>query len=191
MQRQGGGYTHHAWLTDGAGDPRPEQAKLLVEACAGAQAIVAYNSSFERSCIRLLASAAPDFARELGLIELKLVDLLPVVRNHVYHPKFGGSFSLKRVLPALVPDLSYGDLEIQDGAAATLALWRLVFEREQLGLHQRDRMRSALLAYCERDSWATVKLLDRLRALASLAMPVVTPPPINPGTRVVQLDLGL
>jgi predicted RecB family nuclease len=153
---------------------------------------VAYNSSFERSCIRLLAAAAPGLARELGLIELKLVDLLPVVRNHLYHPRFGGSFSLKSVLPALVPDLSYDDLEIRDGAAATLALWRLLFEPDELGRRQISRMRRALLAYCERDSWATVKLLDRLRELASLATPPVTPPAaIKPGTREVQLDLGL
>ena len=192
VQQPGGGYTHHAWLAEGGADPRPEQAKLLVAACAGAEAIVAYNSSFERSCIRLLASAAPGLARELGLIELKLVDLLPVVRNHVYHPEFGGSFSLKSVLPALVPDMSYGDLEIRDGAAATLALWRLVFEPHQLGRRRGARMRRALLAYCERDSWATVKLLERLRALAGRWSAEAPRPAAGaPGTRAVQLDLGL
>src|SRR4030095_184955 len=51
VQQPGGGYTHHAWLTEGGVDPRPHQAELLVAACAGAQAIVAYNSSFERGCI--------------------------------------------------------------------------------------------------------------------------------------------
>jgi predicted RecB family nuclease len=190
IQQPGGGYAHHAWLVDKPGDPRPEQAERLVAACAGAQAIVAYNSSFERNCIRLLAAAAPGLARELGLLELKLVDLLPVVRNHVYHPQFAGSFSLKSVLPALVPDLSYDGLEIRDGAAATLALWRLVFEGDSVGRRERARLRQGLLAYCERDSWATVKLLERLRALAglppvqSLAHPVA-------GARAVQLDLGL
>jgi predicted RecB family nuclease len=192
MQRPGGAYAHHAWLTEGSEDPRLDQAKALVTACAGAQAVVAYNSSFERGCIRLLAAAAPGLARELGLLELKLVDLLPVVRNHVYHPKFAGSFALKSVIPALVPDVSYEDLEIRDGAAATLALWRLVFEPERLGRRKRAGMRSALLSYCERDSWATVKLLDRLRALAGIPpaeqrRPAASPP----GARAVQLDLGL
>jgi predicted RecB family nuclease len=192
MQQPDGDYTHHAWLTAGGADPRPEQARALVAACAGAQAIVAYNSSFERSCIRLLAAAAPDLARELGSLEFKLVDLLPVVRNHLYHPKFGGSFSLKSVLPALVPDLSYGDLEIHDGAAATLALWRLVFEPQQLGRRASARMRNALLAYCERDSWATVKLLERLRVLAGVP-PAEAPRPAASaaGARAIQLDLGL
>jgi predicted RecB family nuclease len=188
IQQPEGGYRHHAWLAAGGGDPRPEQAKALVAACASAQAIVAYNSSFERSCVRLLAAAAPELARELGLLELKLVDLLPVVRNNLYHPKFGGSFSLKSVLPALVPDLSYEDLEIRDGATATLALWRLLFAPEQLGRREDTGVRSALLAYCERDSWATVRLLDRLRELASVP-PAVAPP--EPGRRAVQLDLGL
>jgi hypothetical protein len=190
IQQPGGGYAHHAWLVDEPGDPRPEQAERLVAACAGAQAIVAYNSSFERNCIRLLAAATPSLARELGLLELKLVDLLPVVRNHVYHPKFAGSFSLKSVLPALVSDLSYDELEIKDGATATLALWRLVFESDQLGRRERAGMRRALLAYCERDSWATVKLLERLRALAGLA-PLTAPAAGPPKARAVQLDLGL
>ena len=192
LQRPEGGYAHHAWLVEHPGDPRLEQAERLVAACAGAQAIVAYNSSFERNCIRLLAAAVPGLARELGLLELKLVDLLPVVRNHVYHPKFAGSFSLKSVIPALVPEVSYADLEIRDGAAATLALWRLVFEAERLGRQERERMRRALLAYCERDSWATVKLLDRLRALAGVP-PAEPPRPAAgaPAVRALQLDLGL
>jgi Domain of unknown function(DUF2779) len=191
IEKPRGGYTHHAWLAEGADDPRPEQAERLVEACAGAQAIVAYNSSFERGCIKLLATATPGLARELGLLELKLVDLLPVVRNNVYHPKFNGSFSLKSVIPALVPDVTYEGLEIKDGAAATLALWRLVFEPERLGRRERAAMRRALLDYCERDSWATVKLLDRLRGLAGVPPAEAPRPAIPPGVRAVQLDLGL
>ncbi len=176
VQQRGGGYAHHEWLAEGGADPRPAQAERLVAACAEAHAIVAYNSSFERSCVRLLAAAAPGLARELGLIELKLVDLLPVVRNHVYHPQFAGSFSLKSVIPALVPEVTYDDLEIRDGAAATLALWRLVFEPEGQSPRERVAKRRALLAYCERDSWATVKLLERLRVLAG-GLPVAAPRP--------------
>ena len=190
IERPGGGYTHHEWLAEGPGDPRPEQAKKLVDACRGAQAIVAYNSSFERDCIRLMAEVTPDLANELGMLELKLVDLLPVVRNHVYHPQFHGSFSLKSVLPALVADLSYDDLEIKDGALATLELWRLIFDPEQFGERKRVRTRRALLAYCERDSWATVRLLERLRAFAGVA-PAAPTRPAQPVARATQLELGL
>jgi len=87
--------------------------------------------------------------------------------------------------------LSYDDLEIKDGATATLALWRLVFEPEYFGQRERARVRQALLAYCERDSWATVKLLERLRALAGLRAAEVIPPAGAPPGGAVQLELGL
>ena len=59
-------------------------------------------------------------------IQSRLWDLLPVVRNHVYHPRFAGSFSLKDVLPALVPEMTYGGMEIANGQDAGLAWESLV-----------------------------------------------------------------
>lgn len=50
----------------------------------------------------------------------------------MYHPDFGGSFSIKRVLPALVPALSYGDLEIQEGELASVELQRLLFQGDAM-----------------------------------------------------------
>src|SRR5439155_1313267 len=86
----------------------------------------------------------PALAKELQRIEKKLVDLLPLVRNHVYHPDFGGSFSIKRTLPALVPGLSYADLRIGEGETATLELMRLMFD-EELQPAERAELREALL----------------------------------------------
>jgi hypothetical protein len=54
------------------------------------------------------------------------------VRNHVYHPDLGGSFSLKSVLPAMVPELRYATLAIGDGETASLELERLVFQKAEL-----------------------------------------------------------
>jgi predicted RecB family nuclease len=164
-REDGKAFKHVAVLADGPADPRPALAQRLVEACAGARRVVAYYSSFERECLRNLALAVPHLAAELQVIEGKLIDLLPVVRNHIYHPDFGGSFSIKRVLPALVPGLSYADLPINDGETASLELMRLLFE-EKLKGEERARLRRALLAYCERDTWAMVKLLERIRGLA-------------------------
>src|SRR2546426_302991 len=137
-----------------------------VAACAGARKVVAYYASFERDCIRQLAEAVPRLAKELQRIEKKLVDLLPLVRNHVYHPDFGGSFSIKRTLPALVPGLSYADLRIGEGETATLELMRLMFD-EELQPAERAELREALLRYCERDTWAMVKMLAKLRTLVA------------------------
>ena len=148
-------------------DPRPTLAEALVTACAGARRIVAYYASFERECVRQLAEAVPRLAKELERIERRLVDLLPLVRNYVYHPDFGGSFSIKRTLPALVPGLSYADLKIREGETATLELMRLLFSGDELPRGERAELREALLRYCERDTWAMVRMLERLRGLVA------------------------
>jgi len=171
LDRGEGEPEHHEWLAEGPGDPRPALAEQLVAACAGAEAIVAYNASFERQRIRGLAEAVAVLSEPLLALEAKLVDLLPVVRNHVYHPAFHGSFSLKSVLPALVPELTYDDLAIKDGDTATVQLERMLLGRKQgAGPSQMDLFRAApsslradLLAYCKRDTWAMVKLLERLK----------------------------
>ena len=161
-----GSVAHHEWLAQGAGDPRRPIAEALIDACRPAEVVVAYNASFEKGCIDRLASALPDLAAPLLAIAGRLVDLLPIVRNHVYEPAFDGRFGLKAVAPALVPELSYQDLEIASGGEATLGLVRLLLTTDVLDDEERRRLRRQLLAYCERDTWCLVRLLDRLQELA-------------------------
>jgi hypothetical protein len=165
LEGRGKGLVHHQWIADGPEDPRPALAEALVEACSGARKVVAYYASFERDCLKQLREAVPKHARELERIEKRLVDLLPAVRSHVYHPDFGGGFSIKKTLPALVPGLSYTDLTIQDGEKATVELQRLMLEADRTPAAERAALREALLAYCKRDTWAMVKLLEKLRSL--------------------------
>ena len=167
VEERGRGLTHHEWIADVPGDPRPPFAEALVEACAGARRVVAYYASFERECIRQLREAVPPLRRELERIERRLVDLLPTVRNHLYHPDFGGRFSIKKTLPALVPGLSYSDLKVRDGEVATVELQHLMLAGTELPASERAELRQALLRYCERDTWAMVKMLEKLRGLVA------------------------
>ena len=166
-EARGGGFVHHQWIADGPDDPRPALAEALVAACAGARKVVAYYASFERECLRQLREVVPRLAKELERVERRLVDLLPTIRNHVYHPDFGGRFSIKQTLPALVPGLSYADLQVQDGEIATVQLQRLMLQGAELSEGERAALREALLRYCERDTWAMVKLLEKLRTLVA------------------------
>lgn len=165
VQDQDGRVTHHQWLADGPEDPRPALAERVVAACAGTRGVVAYNASFERACLRHLATAIPGLEEPLTDIANRLIDLLPVVRNNIYHPDFDGSFSLKRVLPALFPELGYSALPIADGGSASLELDRLLFHRETLDSGTREKLRGDLLRYCRHDSWGLAKLLARLSRL--------------------------
>jgi hypothetical protein len=161
-----GGLTHRAWLAEGPDDVRPALAEQLLAACEPARTIVAYSARFERECIQRIAAGAPALAPRLARIAERLVDLLPIVREHVYHPAFGGSFSLKRVLPALVPGLGYDDLAIGDGALASVALERLLWGGDAVSHAERVRLRADLLGYCSRDTLGLARLLERLRSLA-------------------------
>jgi hypothetical protein len=158
-----------AWIATGSDDPRRELATHLVAACAGARTIVAYNAGFEATCIDSLVSAAPELTDALLGIKTKLRDALPIVRDNVYHPAFGGSFDLKTVLPALVPDLTYDGLAIHDGQTASRELTRLIFAGNTMSDEEREKLRADLNAYCSLDTLAMVRLVDTLRQLSSTA----------------------
>lgn len=158
---------HHEWLAEGVDDPRPAMAEALVRALRGAKTILAYNAGFEIGCIEGLRAAVPKLDKELGRAQHRVRDLLPIVREHVYHPDFGGGFGLKRVMPALVPELSYEELAIQDGGSATVELERLLLRGSETSDAERAALRSALLDYCRMDTLAMVKIVERLRALVA------------------------
>lgn len=160
-----GTYTHAEFLAEGPDDARPLLAQRMIEATARAERVVTY-SAFEKTRIRNLQEVVPGLRTELIELENKLIDLLPVLRDHVYHPEFHGSFSIKRVLTPLVPELTYSDLVIVDGLVASVEIARLLFVAGKIPPEEVPRVRSDLLAYCERDTWAMVRLLETLRTLA-------------------------
>ena len=97
----------------------------------------------------------------------RLWDLLPVIQEQYYHPGFLGSYSIKAVLPAVLPELGYDDLEIQDGGLAAQAYARMVFV--ETDWVERERLREALLRYCARDTLAMLELRRTLLGKASRA----------------------
>ena len=158
-------YTHAAFLAEGPHDARPLLAAAMIQATANATRVVMYTP-FEKTRIRDLQRAVPELATELAALEAKLIDLHPVVKNCVYHPGFKGSFSLKYILTPLVPELTYNDLVIVDGMVASVEIARLLFVADKIPQHERDRVRQDLLDYCKRDTWAMVRLVERLHELA-------------------------
>ena len=159
VREESGALAHSAFLDEGPGDPRERFILALLDALPAEGSIVVY-SSYETTILKGLAQEFPQYADRLLALCERVVDLLRVIRDNYYHPGFHGSFSIKSVLPALVPDLSYADLDVPDGMAATAAYARLIAgdapERERASLRQ------ALLAYCERDTEAMVRVYEAL-----------------------------
>ena len=152
---------HGDYLHERTADPRPQLADRLIAAVGGEGSICTY-SGYERGVIHSLAAALPDRAKALGAIERRLFDLLPVVRNGYYHPEFGGSFSIKNVLPALVPGMGYDDLAVADGQTAAVQYMAALSNPD---LPERWRIFGNLRVYSARD---TLALMELRRALASL-----------------------
>lgn len=167
VQRQdGGAWRERGWIASRGEDPRPACAEALLEACDGAATVLAYNSGFEKTCIAHLARAVPERAGALFDLAGRLADLLPVVRDHVYDVAFGGSFSLKAVLPALAGGEGYGGLAIPEGATAARELGRLLLAPQPPDLADEARTRAALGEYCAQDTRAVADLLAVLEGLA-------------------------
>ncbi|MBW2463676.1 MAG: DUF2779 domain-containing protein [Deltaproteobacteria bacterium] len=160
---------HREWLAQPGRDPQEECIEQLLAATAGARRVAAYGASFERTRIDELGKRFPQYAERLGDLAAKLIDLLPVVRDNVYHPGFHGSFSLKSVLPALVPDESYAGLAVADGYTAATALEAYLLGPEAMSDAQREKTRLDLLAYCKQDTWSLVVLARALRGLVRTA----------------------
>jgi len=157
--------THREFLAEGRGDPRHAFAESLLEALEGSGDPVLVYSSYEATVLKRLARLLPDLAGRLDDLRDRLRDLHRLVRAHVYHPGFGGSFSVKAVAPALAPGFGYGDLEgVAGGEQASLAFPRLTDGRTDP--REREKTREALRAYCKRDTEAMLELHRALRGLA-------------------------
>jgi len=161
QRKPGADLEHHEFLADDAHDPRPAFLKSLIDAIGRKGSIVVYNKGFESGCLTNLAQWVPRYKDEIENIQGRLWDLLAVIRAHVYHAAFCGSFSLKSVLPALVPDMTYEGMEVAEGNEAGLAWERMI--RGQVDDAERKRLRKALLAYCEQDTLGMVCLLAVLQ----------------------------
>jgi predicted RecB family nuclease len=152
---------HREFLAADASDPRPKFIGLLCDALGENGSIVVYNAGFESQRLSELAAWLPGFADRIKRIQARLWDLLPAVRNHFYHPAFAGSYSLKTVLPALVPEMTYDGMEVANGQDAGIAWESLV--HGGLSSNERDGVRKAVLDYCGRDTLALVKVTVQLQ----------------------------
>jgi len=162
QRNPGAALEHYEYLANDTNDPRPEFTRTLCHVIGMKGNVLAYNKGFEWGCLANLARTLPRYRDQIEDIQGRLWDPLPVIRAHVYHLEFRGSYSLKAVLPALVPDMTYEGMGVSDGAEAGLAWEKML--RADVGGEERQKLRSDLLAYCKQDTIAMVRLLEVLRA---------------------------
>jgi len=151
---------HREYLADPSQDPRIGFIEQLIKDCGTSGDIIVYNIGFERGKLNDLIDVFPEYSNELSGIVNRLKDLMiPFQQKWYYTPEMKGSYSIKYVLPALVPELSYNDLDIKEGGTASNTFLSMVngtFEGDV------EETRRQLLEYCELDTYAMVKILEKL-----------------------------
>jgi hypothetical protein len=136
--------------------------KLVAEIPANA-CVLTYNQAFEKGVLRDLAGTFPDLAEALNVRIDNIRDLMvPFKKRHVYRWQMRGSYSIKEVLPALVPDLTYKGLSIAEGGMAMLAYHEMNRTNDLFRLAE---IREDLLEYCRLDTLAMVRILEELQKM--------------------------
>lgn len=166
-----GALTHHEFLDTSGADPAMPFAQALIAACGKRGPVFVYNAGFEITRMRELAQRHPAFASGLMAIIDRVVDLLPIARERYYHPSQEGSWSIKKVLPAVVPELSYDDLDgVQDGGMAMEAFSEAI--HPDTTPERKNQLTRQLLAYCQLDTYAMVRLWQVFAGRSDLTLPL-------------------
>lgn len=173
-KERGAPLEHYEFLADGTADPRRELVDFLLQYLVQVPikeangSVIAYHKSYEGGILNALADFSGGSAPHLFNIASRLWDLADPFKKALYaHPAFEGSWSIKKVLPALIPDMKYDGMAIADGVAAMRAYTRLM--TEPLTPAQRAQIMADLKAYCGQDTLAMVRILDRIEADLAVA----------------------
>lgn len=150
-----GTLTHHEYLHTDPTNPSLPLAKSLLNHISDHGSVVVYNTIFERGILKKLAESFSEYTQALQSIVNRLWDQMVLLRKYYEHPDFCGSRSLKVVLPVLVPQLSYKDLDIQEGADAPAA-WNLMLNTNSES--EKQMWINHLRAYCKMDTLAMVEI---------------------------------
>lgn len=160
LKRKGGKLHHSAFLGKPNSDPRKPLLDQLLDEIPEDACILAYHKSFEVGVLDALAETFPRKGKRIQKLIGNMHDLIVPFRSRAaYHWQMQGSASIKKVLPAFVPDLSYDDLEISDGGMAMEA-WHHMCAAQSA--EELAAIRKNLLAYCGLDTLAMVRLLEVL-----------------------------
>ncbi len=163
IEQKNGEIKHKEYLAEANPtiDPRAIFVEQLIKDCGTYGDVLVYNVGFERGKLNDLIALYPEYSNEINNITSRLKDLMtPFQKKWYYTPEMKGSYSIKYVLPALVPELSYQDLEIKEGGTASNTFTQMVTGNFQGDI---EKTRIDLLDYCKLDTYAMVKILEKLK----------------------------
>lgn len=166
IENEGGELKHKEYLAKPDTDSRYEIALQLVTDIPENACVLAYNMGFEKSVIKRLGNFFEEFREKLNKIHNNIKDLMIPFRNREYYIKeMQGSYSIKYVLPALFPndaELDYHNLPVVHNGGEAMNIFAELGKYSQ---EEQEIIRDGLLKYCELDTYAMVKIWEKLNSL--------------------------
>ncbi len=173
IDKPGGDLQHKEFLHTLDTNPLPELLAQLQKDIGDSGTVLVWYEGFEKSCNDLMGRMQPEYADFLSDVNSRVVDLmLPFDRGYYIDKDFYGSASIKKVLPVLAPELSYGDMEIQEGASAQ-RLWMQAVYENAFSQAETSKIMENLRQYCQLDTYAMVRIFEVLQQFT-------TPAPAKP-----------
>ncbi|MFH0988266.1 MAG: DUF2779 domain-containing protein [Parcubacteria group bacterium] len=155
---------HYEFLWDKMSDPTVALSETLLKYIGSKGTLISWNMSFEQGCNSEMGERNPAYKKFYQDLNDRMVDLIvPFRRGYYVDRRFQNSASLKKVLPVLVPKLSYKDLEIQEGGTASDS-WRVMIDPKTTKKESK-KIYDNLLKYCGTDTLAMVEILRVLEKL--------------------------
>ncbi len=157
---------HEEFLWTSPDDPRSAFIHELISKVPKKGSIVVYYAHYESKRLKELAEDFPEYSEQIIDIKDRLVDLMDVIKKGVYYPEFMGSFSIKKVAPAILgKTASYSNLEVGDGIEAMLAFEKIIALPNDT--EEQQNLINFLRRYCEQDTLLMVKLYQWLKSKIS------------------------
>jgi hypothetical protein len=153
---------HFEYLAEDMEHSTEGLVKALKEHVGSVGSVIVWHDTFEKGRNRELGELHPEMKDFFVDMNNRIFDLKVIFQKDYLHPEFYGSASIKKVLPVLLPELSYKDLDIQDGTMA-MTEWERSLDPE-LSNEEKQEIRTNLLKYCELDTLAMVKIYQLLRS---------------------------
>jgi predicted RecB family nuclease len=153
---------HYAYLATHPHDSLEDFTDHLLANLGTKGPIIVYNKTFENTILKQLAQQFPKKKKQIAKIQARLYDLMSPFRSNYRLPAMQGSYSIKYVLPALVPELSYSTLTISNGADASSIFYNL---KDNTNEEEVVEIRNNLHEYCKMDTLAMVRILKKLKQI--------------------------
>jgi len=165
IMQEDGSIEHKEFLiTDPKGDLTRPLVERMKQDIDPRGTVIAWHKTYETERNTKLAELHPDYAKFLEEINEGMFDLKTIFSENYYvDSAFKGSASIKRVLPVIVPELTYKALNIHKGDQAS-ERWEKMISPDT-SPEEKQKIKEDLLEYCKMDTWAMVKIYERLKEL--------------------------